>query len=264
MVEGMLGQQLGPAAGPHARVPRRHGRRLHVSPAPAEDPPRVLAALGPKMLELAAARAWGAHTYFVPVEHTPVAREHLGEGPMLLVELGGRAVRRPRGGPRGGPQAHGASTSRCPTTPTTCAASAGATTTSADGGSDRLVDAIVAWGDVDASPTGCRRTTRPAPTTSASRCSTPTSPRCRSTSGASWRPRCSRPDLAARRAVPAPHHDWWSHPTPRGGTFLAHGARGGIAEADAGPPRYAWWWRRAEWRRSWSPGARTPTTPPTA
>ena len=57
-----------------------------VSPSPAEDPPRVLAALGPRMLELAAARAWGALTYFVPVEHTPIAREHLGEGPMLLVE----------------------------------------------------------------------------------------------------------------------------------------------------------------------------------
>jgi probable F420-dependent oxidoreductase len=57
-----------------------------VSPAPAEDPPRVLAALGPKMLELAAAHAWGALTYLVPVEHTPVAREHLGDGPMLMVE----------------------------------------------------------------------------------------------------------------------------------------------------------------------------------
>jgi probable F420-dependent oxidoreductase len=44
--------------------------------APEPDPPvpLVLAALGPRMLELAAARADGAHPYFVPVEHTPVPR----------------------------------------------------------------------------------------------------------------------------------------------------------------------------------------------
>jgi alkanesulfonate monooxygenase SsuD/methylene tetrahydromethanopterin reductase-like flavin-dependent oxidoreductase (luciferase family) len=33
-------------------------------------PPRVLAALGPKMLELSAERANGAHTYLVTPEHT--------------------------------------------------------------------------------------------------------------------------------------------------------------------------------------------------
>jgi probable F420-dependent oxidoreductase len=56
--------------------------------APLPDPPvpLVLAALGPKMLELAAARADGAHPYFVPVEHTPIARRHLGPEPALIVE----------------------------------------------------------------------------------------------------------------------------------------------------------------------------------
>ncbi len=49
-------------------------------------PPRVLAALGPRMLELSAARAEGAHPYFVPVEHTPFARKQLGSGPLLAVE----------------------------------------------------------------------------------------------------------------------------------------------------------------------------------
>ena len=57
--------------------------------APEPDPavPLVLAALGPRMLELAAARADGAHPYFVPVEHTPVARRHLGPEPFLGVEM---------------------------------------------------------------------------------------------------------------------------------------------------------------------------------
>jgi probable F420-dependent oxidoreductase len=48
---------------------------------------RVLAALGPKMLELAARRAVGAHPYLVPVEHTARAREVMGKGPLLAPEV---------------------------------------------------------------------------------------------------------------------------------------------------------------------------------
>jgi probable F420-dependent oxidoreductase len=48
---------------------------------------RVLAALGPRMLELAKDRAAGAHPYFVPVEHTAFAREALGPGPVLATEV---------------------------------------------------------------------------------------------------------------------------------------------------------------------------------
>ena len=55
--------------------------------APGERrPPRVLAALGDGMLRLAAERADGAHSYFVPVEHTARAREVLGPAPLLAVE----------------------------------------------------------------------------------------------------------------------------------------------------------------------------------
>jgi probable F420-dependent oxidoreductase len=56
------------------------------APAPAERPPVVLAALGPRMLDLAAERTDGAHPYFVPVEHTAMARGRIGKGPLLLVE----------------------------------------------------------------------------------------------------------------------------------------------------------------------------------
>ena len=52
-----------------------------------ERPPVLLAALGPRMLELAAERADGAHPYFVPVEHTRIARERLGADPVLVVEV---------------------------------------------------------------------------------------------------------------------------------------------------------------------------------
>jgi probable F420-dependent oxidoreductase len=53
-------------------------------PVPANG--RVLAALGPKMLELAARRAGGVHPYLVPPEHTRRAREAVGDGPLVLPE----------------------------------------------------------------------------------------------------------------------------------------------------------------------------------
>lgn len=53
---------------------------------PPATPSRVLAALGPLMLRLAAERAAGAHPYFVPVDHTARARAALGPGPLLAVE----------------------------------------------------------------------------------------------------------------------------------------------------------------------------------
>jgi len=59
----------------------------YAAPPPAEPVPVVLAALGPRMLELAAERADGAHSYFVPVEHTPFARRHLGPEPALIPEV---------------------------------------------------------------------------------------------------------------------------------------------------------------------------------
>ncbi len=54
----------------------------------APQPKTVLAALGPKMLELSAELADGAHPYNVTAEHTRQAREILGAGKLLCVELG--------------------------------------------------------------------------------------------------------------------------------------------------------------------------------
>jgi probable F420-dependent oxidoreductase len=53
---------------------------------PTVPPQRVLAALGPRMLRLSAERGLGAHPYFVPVEHTAVARETLGPDAFLAPE----------------------------------------------------------------------------------------------------------------------------------------------------------------------------------
>jgi probable F420-dependent oxidoreductase len=60
---------------------------LDALPAPVPPAQRMLAALGPRMLELAATRTAGAHPYFVPVEHTSWARDILGSGPLLAPEV---------------------------------------------------------------------------------------------------------------------------------------------------------------------------------
>lgn len=54
---------------------------------PVEPGHRVLAALGPKMLRLAADRALGAHPYLVTAAHTAEAREALGPDALLAPEL---------------------------------------------------------------------------------------------------------------------------------------------------------------------------------
>jgi probable F420-dependent oxidoreductase len=60
---------------------------LDASPTPPPRDGRCLAALAPKMLELARDRTAGTHTYFVPVEHTRAARERLGPDKLIATEL---------------------------------------------------------------------------------------------------------------------------------------------------------------------------------
>jgi probable F420-dependent oxidoreductase len=118
------------------------------SVAPASTT-RVIAALGPKMLQLAAKRADGAHPYNVPPEHTAAARQLLGMGPLLCPEQAVVLETNPtkaREIARNFLKLYltlpnytnnflrlGFSEDDCK-----------------NGGSDRLVDAIVAWGDLDA------------------------------------------------------------------------------------------------------------------
>lgn len=79
-----------PALGNAVRTMRAYLDAMDAVPAhgpvPDPAPQRVLAALGPKMLELAAARTRGAHPYFVPVDHTARAREIMGPEAFLAVE----------------------------------------------------------------------------------------------------------------------------------------------------------------------------------
>jgi probable F420-dependent oxidoreductase len=58
----------------------------YMSSGSSDPAPRVLAALGPKMLTLAATAADGAHPYLVTPDHTASARATMGPGPLLIVE----------------------------------------------------------------------------------------------------------------------------------------------------------------------------------
>jgi probable F420-dependent oxidoreductase len=59
---------------------------MYMATPPTEKPLRLLAALGPKMLELSATAADGAHPYFTTPEHTAEAREAIGPDKLLCVE----------------------------------------------------------------------------------------------------------------------------------------------------------------------------------
>lgn len=145
-VEGLRGQTYGPPLATMRAYLDGMDVGFYLATPPTTPTHRVLAALGPRMLELAATRAEGAHPYFVPVEHTALARSTMGPDAGLYVEQ--MAV--------------------LDTDPTTARATARGAMAMylglpnytnnlvrlgwseddfADGGSDRLVDAITVWGD---------------------------------------------------------------------------------------------------------------------
>jgi probable F420-dependent oxidoreductase len=149
MVEGLLGQVWDKPLKRMRDYLDAMDDAFTVSPAPAEDPPRVLAALRPRMLELAATRAWGALTYFVPVEHTAGARRHLGDGPMLLVEQAVVLASDPEVA-RGTGRKHMSIYLTLPNYVNNLRRLGWGDDDLDGGGSDALVDALVAWGEPDA------------------------------------------------------------------------------------------------------------------
>jgi probable F420-dependent oxidoreductase len=117
-----------------------------MGPPPEIPVRRLVAALGPRMLTVAAEQALGAHTYFVPVEHTVRARSLLGPEPVLAVEQTAivssdpsvaRGIARPWAADYLGLPNYANNWHRL-----------GYADDLGDGGSDRLIDAAFAWGDV--------------------------------------------------------------------------------------------------------------------
>ncbi|MDF5757087.1 TIGR03620 family F420-dependent LLM class oxidoreductase [Spongiactinospora sp. TRM90649] len=114
------------------------------------DPPvpTVLAALRTRMLELARDLTAGAHSYFVPPEHTARARAVLGPGKLLapeqaiVIETDPSAARRTA-------RAHMEIYLGLPNYVNALRELGFDEDDLSDGGSDRLVDSIVAWGDAE-------------------------------------------------------------------------------------------------------------------
>jgi len=110
---------------------------------------RVVAALGPKMLQLSAKRSLGAHPYFVPVEHTTVARTELGAGPLLAVEQAA-VLSTDATIARATARRHMKRYLELDNYANNLRRLGWSDADLANGGSDQLVDAIVAWGEAPA------------------------------------------------------------------------------------------------------------------
>jgi probable F420-dependent oxidoreductase len=128
---------------------RAYLESLDVAAPPVLPQVRAVAALGPKMLALSAERSLGTHPYLGTVEHTRVAREAVGPERLVAPELGvvlerdaGRAreIARAFVGPYLGLPNYANNLRRLGFDDADLA----------DGGSDRLVDELIAWGSEDA------------------------------------------------------------------------------------------------------------------
>lgn len=145
-VERMRGHEYGKPLAAMRSYLETMAKSLYLAPPPVTKPPLVIAALGPRMLELAAEMTDGAHTYNVTPEHTADARSRLGPGKLLCVEqmvvletdpAKARATARATLGMYLSLPNYRANWQRL-----------GFTDADMDhGGSDRLIDATVAWGD---------------------------------------------------------------------------------------------------------------------
>jgi len=121
----------------------------YAPPAPPEPLVRVIAALRPRMLELARDRADGAHPYLVTPEHTERARSILGRGPILAPEQAVIVETDPARARAAGRQ-HLSRYLQMPNYVNNFREMGFGDADVAGEGSDRLIDALVAWGDVDA------------------------------------------------------------------------------------------------------------------
>jgi len=119
---------------------------IDASPTPVPTKDRVLAALGPKMLELAKERTAGTHPYLVLPEHTAAAREALGPEPLVAPEQAVVLDSDPTTA-RATARTHLNTFLGLPNYTNNWKRLGFTDDDLAEGGSDRLVDALVVWGD---------------------------------------------------------------------------------------------------------------------
>lgn len=118
---------------------------LDAAPTPLAVGDRMLAALGPRMLELAATRTAGTHPYLVTPELTAAARKGIGTG--LVASEQGVVLETDPSTARSIARAHVATYLGLPNYSNNWKRQGFTDDDIANGGSDRLVDALVVWGD---------------------------------------------------------------------------------------------------------------------
>ena len=188
LVETAARSRLRHAVRGDERVPRRDGPLADVGRRRAQPAsPRVIAALGPKMLELAATLADGAHPYLVTPEHTALARaQRRGQVPRR--RTGGRARPESRGVSAARPRAprvlHGTGELPQQLAP----AWASATMTSCAAAPSDSATRSSLHGDEEGRARESQRALTPGPITSVFRCWERLRERCRSTNGVDLAP----------------------------------------------------------------------------
>ncbi len=146
LVEGVRQHHYGKPVATMRSYLQAMAKSTYKSVPPSAAPKTVLAALGPKMLELSAELADGAHPYNVTPEHTHEARAILGAGKLLCVEQGAILETNP---------AQARTIARrflsvymgLPNYVNNWRRLGFGDDDFAGGGSDRLVDAVIVWGD---------------------------------------------------------------------------------------------------------------------
>jgi probable F420-dependent oxidoreductase len=130
---------------------RDYLQKMQVAPfmgvGPSEAPPTVIGAIRPKMIALAGEMAQGTHTYFVPPEHTAKTRQAIGPDKWICVAQAVVLEKDPAVARAAARQYMRTYVPALPNYTNNLRDLGYGDADFADGCSDRLVDAIVAWGD---------------------------------------------------------------------------------------------------------------------
>jgi len=146
IVTDMRGHAYGKPIATMRAYLQRMRTHQYLAPMPAERPMTIVAALRPKMLELAAAEADGAIPVWVPPEHTERARGIMGPG-KLLCPVQYVMLETDPAKARAAARKHAGLSMSLPNYQENLKWLGFAPEDFENGGSDRLMDAILAWGD---------------------------------------------------------------------------------------------------------------------
>ena len=149
LVEGVRGHQYGKPYSTMKQYLEAMANAPYQAVPPADAPPVVIAALGPRMLKLASSHVQGAHPYFATPEHTRQAREIMGPDALLCVE---QKVVLETDADRAREVARGVAKiyTGLPNYRNNWLRLGFEEADFDNGGSDRFIDATFAWGDLDA------------------------------------------------------------------------------------------------------------------